>query len=108
MYVYAVPNMVFMLTRLTVCLGSNLDKDASVKWIGETYLEAFAPVERSAISRSEFLRAWKDMLPEAWRDAASLDVLPVSSERKSDICFDTNAIYRQILINLPIPSRSVS
>ncbi|CRG83749.1 hypothetical protein PISL3812_01105 [Talaromyces islandicus] len=69
---------------------SNLDKNASVKWIGETYLEAFAPIERSSIGRSEFLHAWKDLLPEAWRGEASLDVLPPNSYKSPDpvsICF---------------------
>lgn len=31
-----------------------------------------------AIGRSEFLNAWKDYLPESWRDEASLSKLTVS------------------------------
>lgn len=55
-----------------------MDKDICVKWIGETYLEATAPAEKRAIGRSEFLNAWKDLLPETWRNEASLSNLPVS------------------------------
>jgi sister chromatid cohesion protein DCC1 len=55
-----------------------MDKTVCIQWIGETYLEATAPVERRALGRSEFLNAWKDLLPETWRDGASLSNLPVS------------------------------
>lgn len=54
-----------------------MDKDVCIKWIGETYLEATAPTEKHAIGRSEFLNAWKDLLPETWRNAASLSKLSV-------------------------------
>lgn len=49
-----------------------------MQWVGETYLEAMAPMEDSAIGRSEFLNAWKDHLPESWRDGVALTELPVS------------------------------
>lgn len=62
---------------LTSNIGSNLDKGVCIKWIGETYLEATAPTEKRAIGRSEFLTAWKDLLPETWRKEASLSSLPV-------------------------------
>lgn len=55
-----------------------MDKDVCIKWIGETYLEATAPTEKRAIGRLEFLNAWKDLLPETWRNEASLSHLPVS------------------------------
>lgn len=69
-----------MTTRyqpLTSRIGSNMDKDVCIKWIGETYLEATAPTEKHAIGRSEFLNAWRDLLPETWRNAAALSNLPV-------------------------------
>ncbi|OKL64022.1 hypothetical protein UA08_00247 [Talaromyces atroroseus] len=69
---------------------SNMDKKVCIQWIGETYLEATAPNERLAIGRSEFLNAWKDLLPETWRDEASLNSLPEYSYKYPDpvsICF---------------------
>lgn len=48
-----------------------------VRFVGETYLEATAPTERSLIGRTEFLAAWKDLLPEGWRDQVSLDKIQV-------------------------------
>lgn len=44
--------------------------------MGETYLASVAPTVSSAVGRSEFLRAWKDCLPESWRDEATLSKLP--------------------------------
>lgn len=56
-------------------LGASLDKLECIKWVGETYLAATAPTPSSAIGRSQFLRAWKDCLPESWRDKAALSEL---------------------------------
>lgn len=58
--------------------GANLDKASCTRWVGETYLEAMAPTPGSAIGRSEFLNAWKDYLPEPWRNEAVLSKLTVS------------------------------
>ncbi|KUL84719.1 hypothetical protein ZTR_07646 [Talaromyces verruculosus] len=63
---------------------SNVDKDVCIKWIGETYLEATAPTEKRAISRLEFLNAWKDLLPETWRNEVSLSNLPEASYKHPD------------------------
>lgn len=59
-------------------VGASLDKDACVRWVGETYLEAMAPMASAAVGRSEFLNAWKDHLPEAWREEVALAKLTVS------------------------------
>ena len=61
-----------------VNLGASLDKANCTRWVGETYLEAMAPTPGSAIGRSEFLNAWKDHLPEPWRNEVSLSKLTVS------------------------------
>ncbi|EED18171.1 sister chromatid cohesion protein Dcc1, putative [Talaromyces stipitatus ATCC 10500] len=63
---------------------SNIDKEVCIKWIGETYLEATAPTEKRAIGRSEFLNAWKDLLPETWRDETLLSNLPEASYKHPD------------------------
>ncbi|KAK2759158.1 hypothetical protein FQN54_003258 [Arachnomyces sp. PD_36] len=53
---------------------ANLDKEATVHWVAETYLGASAPTTAAAISRGEFVTNWKGHLPEVWRDeAASAD-----------------------------------
>ncbi|KAJ5893749.1 hypothetical protein N7495_005440 [Penicillium taxi] len=54
---------------------ASFDKVECVRWVGETYLAATAPSASSAIGRSEFLRAWKDCLPESWRNEATLSKL---------------------------------
>ncbi|KAJ5782600.1 hypothetical protein N7457_004374 [Penicillium paradoxum] len=54
---------------------ASFDKIECTQWVGETYLAATAPTTSSAIGRSEFLRAWKDCLPESWRGEALLSKL---------------------------------
>lgn len=55
--------------------GASFDKLGCTQWVGETYLAATAPTASSAIGRSDFLRAWKDSLPESWRNEAVLSKL---------------------------------
>lgn len=57
--------------------GTNIDKPRCIQWVGETYLQAMAPTSGSAIGRSEFLNAWKDHLPESWRNEVAFSKLPV-------------------------------
>ncbi|KXG47803.1 Sister chromatid cohesion protein DCC1 [Penicillium griseofulvum] len=54
---------------------ASFDKSECTQWVGETYLAATAPTASSAIVRSDFLRAWKDCLPETWRGEATLSLL---------------------------------
>ncbi|KAL6239689.1 hypothetical protein BDW75DRAFT_101749 [Aspergillus navahoensis] len=77
-------------------------KEACVRWVGETYLEAMATGSASAIGESEFLNAWKDRLPESWRDV-SIAILPETCYMHPEprtICFATEA-DRQKAKNLP-------
>ncbi|KKA25664.1 hypothetical protein T310_0304 [Rasamsonia emersonii CBS 393.64] len=67
---------------------SNLDKVVSIRWVGETYLEVSAPTAASAIGRTEFINGWKDLLPESWRDQATLDALTVR-----DIPFPSRFVF---------------
>ncbi|KAJ5587093.1 uncharacterized protein N7459_002858 [Penicillium hispanicum] len=69
---------------------ASFDKNECTQWVGETYLAAMAPTASSAIGRSDFLRAWKDCLPESWRDDAALSKLPEGAYKSADpttICF---------------------
>ncbi|PYH86016.1 hypothetical protein BO82DRAFT_273812 [Aspergillus uvarum CBS 121591] len=76
----------------------NLDREVCVRWVGETYLEAMAPMASAAVGRSDFLNAWKDRLPEAWREEVALAKLTVSwylfcaCKRRSPLTFD--AVYQ--------------
>ncbi|KAJ5561019.1 hypothetical protein N7535_009216 [Penicillium sp. DV-2018c] len=54
---------------------ASFDRKECTQWVGETYLAATAPTSSSAIGRSEFLRGWKDCLPESWRGEAALSKL---------------------------------
>ncbi|EAW14449.1 putative sister chromatid cohesion protein Dcc1 [Aspergillus clavatus NRRL 1] len=77
--------------------GASIDKDTCTRWVGEMYLEAVAPTSQSAIGRSEFLNAWKDHLPENWRDEVVLSKLADGVYGLPDpttICF-VNSIDRQ-------------
>lgn len=70
MYIQTLPCGAQILTTL-YCTGANFDKDTTVRWAAETYLEATAPTPETAMSRTEFLNKWKDNLPEIWRDQPS-------------------------------------
>ncbi|KAJ5945589.1 hypothetical protein N7454_002428 [Penicillium verhagenii] len=63
---------------------ASFDKVDCTRWVGETYLAAMAPTESSAISRSNFLRAWKDSLPESWGSDAKLSKLQEGAYRSPD------------------------
>ncbi|EAW19157.1 putative sister chromatid cohesion protein Dcc1 [Aspergillus fischeri NRRL 181] len=63
---------------------ASIDKARCTRWVGETYLEAMAPAQGSAIGRSEFLNAWKDHLPDSWRDEVALPKLTENSYRHPD------------------------
>lgn len=70
--------------------GVSFDKGECSRWVGETYLAATAPTVSSAISRSEFIKAWKDCLPESWRDEATISKLQSGFYQNPDptsICF---------------------
>ncbi|KAJ5279151.1 Sister chromatid cohesion protein Dcc1 [Penicillium angulare] len=63
---------------------ASFDKVECSRWVGETYLAAMAPTASSAIGRSEFLRSWKDSLPESWRSEASLSKLQDGAYQSPD------------------------
>ncbi|GFF70367.1 hypothetical protein IFM61392_09627 [Aspergillus lentulus] len=63
---------------------ASIDKARCTRWVGETYLEAMAPAQGSAIGRSEFLNAWKDHLPDSWRNEVALSKLTENSYRHPD------------------------
>ncbi|KAE8344493.1 hypothetical protein BDV24DRAFT_160637 [Aspergillus arachidicola] len=72
---------------------ASIDRARCAQWVGETYLEAMAPTTASGIGRSEFLNAWKDLLPEPWRDDVAFSKLTENSYKHPDpttICF----VYR--------------
>ncbi|OJJ66874.1 hypothetical protein ASPBRDRAFT_59310 [Aspergillus brasiliensis CBS 101740] len=69
---------------------ASIDKERCVRWVGETYLEAVAPTAGAAAGRSEFLNAWKDHLPEGWREEATFSKLTEDKHRFPDpttVCF---------------------
>ncbi|KAJ5656623.1 hypothetical protein N7507_008573 [Penicillium longicatenatum] len=63
---------------------ASFEKTECTQWVGDTYLAAMAPTASSAIGRSEFLRAWKDCLPESWRGDATLSKLQDGAYRSPD------------------------
>ncbi|KAJ5900811.1 uncharacterized protein N7473_004881 [Penicillium subrubescens] len=78
---------------------ASFDKTECTKWVGETYLAATAPTTSSAIGRSDFLRAWKDCLPESWREEATLSKLQEGSYQSPDpttICFVVPSLRQQV------------
>ncbi|KAL5048162.1 hypothetical protein BDW71DRAFT_25962 [Aspergillus fruticulosus] len=83
---------------------AGIEKEACVRWVGETYLEAMATSSASAVGEIEFLNAWKDRLPESWRENVSTAILPetcyMHPEPKT-ICFVTEADRQKAKKNLP-------
>ncbi|KAL3478613.1 hypothetical protein BJX99DRAFT_102023 [Aspergillus californicus] len=82
---------------------ASIDQESCVRWVGETYLEAMAPTAASSIGQSEYTNAWKDQLPESWRENVSLSILPnncyMHPEPKT-ICFATEVDRQKVKKNL--------
>lgn len=76
---FLLPQVWAEVRLLMMLVGVSLDTAVVVRFVGEAYLEATAPTERSSIGRTEFLAAWKDLLPEGWREQVSLDKIQVCS-----------------------------
>lgn len=74
-----ISNLVIMLTVTLSTLGANLDKDRTVAWVGEIYLETTAPNSKTAITRKAFLSDWANLLPEKWCTDVSVDQLKASN-----------------------------
>ncbi|PWY72218.1 sister chromatid cohesion protein Dcc1 [Aspergillus sclerotioniger CBS 115572] len=82
---------------------ASIDKEGCVRWVGETYLEAVAPTANAALGRSEFLNAWKDHLPEGWREEVALSKLTEDKHRFPDpttICFVNDDDRQKLKKNL--------
>ncbi|PLN77035.1 putative sister chromatid cohesion protein Dcc1 [Aspergillus taichungensis] len=80
---------------------ASIDKTKCLQWVGETYLEAVAPSTKTAVGRGEYLAAWKNHLPESWRDDVALSKLTNNSYKFPDpttICY-VNEVDRQKLKN---------
>ncbi|KAI5300969.1 hypothetical protein KEM55_003597 [Ascosphaera atra] len=70
-----------------------LDKPSTVVWTGLTLLEAKAPRMASAIDDHAFIAQWKDLVPEDWREDATLNKLKVC--KKKQICASIDIDYAQ-------------
>lgn len=100
-------------------IGASIDRARCTQWVGETYLETLAPTTASGIGRSEFLNAWKDLLPESWRNDVAFSKLTVSGAPASLVtrCIDhlffldvtvSDIIRRKTHTSTQIPRRSAS
>ncbi|KAF9883428.1 hypothetical protein FE257_003469 [Aspergillus nanangensis] len=82
---------------------TSIDKDSCVRWVGEMYLEAMAPSADAALRRSDYLSAWKDHLPEAWREEVAFTKLQDGSYKYPDpttICFVNEADRQKLKKNV--------
>ncbi|PKY05506.1 putative sister chromatid cohesion protein Dcc1 [Aspergillus campestris IBT 28561] len=82
---------------------ASIDKTKCLQWVGETYLEAVAPSTKTAVGRVEFLAAWKNHLPESWRDEVALSKLTNNSYKLPDpttICYVNEADRQKLKNNL--------
>ncbi|KAH8429585.1 putative sister chromatid cohesion protein Dcc1 [Aspergillus melleus] len=69
---------------------ASIDKTTCARWVGETCLEAMAPTSAAAIGRDDFLKAWRNHLPESWQDEVKLSKLTEISYKHPElttICF---------------------
>ena len=67
-------------TSDTELKGVMLSRDRTVEWVGSVCLQKAGGSEQAnteGISRLDFLTQWHDLLPEGWREHASLDLLKV-------------------------------
>ena len=50
----------------------------TIQWVGNICLQRAGESEQArGIPQSEFLKQWRDLLPEGWREHASVDLLKV-------------------------------
>ncbi|PLB51108.1 sister chromatid cohesion protein Dcc1 [Aspergillus steynii IBT 23096] len=69
---------------------ASIDKTSCARWVGETCLEAMAPTTTSAMARDDFLKTWRNHLPEPWQDEVKLSKLTENSYKHPEpttICF---------------------
>ena len=65
-----------MLLAKPSWIGVILDRDKTVQWVGATLLKA--QYHSAGITVSSFMKLWRDLLPESWRELAVLESLAVS------------------------------
>ncbi|EDN03139.1 predicted protein [Histoplasma mississippiense (nom. inval.)] len=73
---------------------ASFDRDTTVSWVGESYLEANAPDPTMAMDRAQFMESWKDLLPESWRCRATWDNLKNDCHQYPDpasVCYKPRA-----------------
>ncbi|CAG7957245.1 unnamed protein product [Penicillium salamii] len=63
---------------------ASFDRTECTRWVGETWLAANAHSASSAVGRSEFMRAWRDCLPESWREDVALSKLTDGCYKSAD------------------------
>ncbi|KAI1932045.1 hypothetical protein LOZ65_000859 [Ophidiomyces ophidiicola] len=68
---------------------ASLEKETTIAWVGSVYLEAFAPSTQFAISHTEFVEIWKDLVPERWRNEISIDSIKASHVIVNSLLFYT-------------------
>ncbi|EER24512.1 hypothetical protein CPC735_058820 [Coccidioides posadasii C735 delta SOWgp] len=72
---------------------SNLNREITINWVGDVYLEAMAPNPRLAVPEREFLETWRDLIPEKWRievTAEKFKDISCQHITSSSICFCPN------------------
>ncbi|KAL4968416.1 putative sister chromatid cohesion protein Dcc1 [Aspergillus stella-maris] len=92
------------LSEVNEMKWASIDKEVCVRWVGEVYLEAMANGPTSAIGESDLISAWKDQLPEAWREDVAISILPESCIMRPEpktICFANEGDRQKAKKNLP-------
>ncbi|KAL1303617.1 hypothetical protein AAFC00_006978 [Neodothiora populina] len=61
--------------------GSTLDQAETAKWLGLLILQAQNEAQPTSprLQKDEFIKMWKDSLPEAWREDGRIEILPHGS-----------------------------
>lgn len=56
--------------------GVTLSRDKTIEWVGDVCLQRVGEYDQTkSIPQSNFLAQWQDLLPEDWRQHASMDLL---------------------------------
>lgn len=68
-----------LLTSDVTLKDVTLNRDKTVQWVGMVCLQEIGESEQTnlEVPRTNFLAQWHDLLPESWREHASMDLLKV-------------------------------
>lgn len=62
-----------------------LNREKTISWVGMTFLESQQDLV-NGLHIPDMIEGWKNLLPEIWREHATLDILKVISHLLANLC----------------------